>query len=268
MQFFVRQVYVHHAPDGDFIEVFNAAAVVVAHLQIERNHPFLIVQYTYRHSVRSGRQRTRHVSSLDTGAQGIFLSVFCHERFSFRFPIILYRIGVHIRRASHDGFGLCAQLAQHGRVGACELHFDRVRGRSREIVFADADIGIGILLAKLLPYRGDLFQHGIVVLAIDGQFPVAVAARSHRTYQTIEGRGTALTDGDPVDVGILREPVAHLQQPVTHDIGIGSRRKETLDNELFVVEIGKEKIFHLCHSENTESQQAERYDDSCLFVAD
>ena len=69
------------------------------------------------------------------------------------------------------------------------------------------------------------------------QLAVAVAAGSHRTHQTVKGRRTSLTYGNPFYSRIGREPVAHLQQLVTYLVCIRSRRKETLDDKLLVVKI-------------------------------
>ena len=268
LQLFVRQTGIHHAPNRYLFEVADTAAVAVADLQVERYHAFLIVQYADGHPVRRSQQRTRHIAAHDAGTQGVLLHVFGHEGFARRFPVVLHRIGIHVGRAAHDGFGLRTQIAQHGRVWACELHLDGMRSRYRKVVLADADIGIGILFAELLPHNRNLLQNRMVILAVHDEFAVAVAARGYGAHQTVMGRGTALTDGHTVDGGILHKPVAHRQQPVAYYIGVRCRGKEALDDELFVVEIGEKEVLYLRHAEDAERQHTERRNDGRALAVD
>lgn len=115
---------------------------------------------------------------------------------------------------------------------------------------------------------GYLFQYGFIVFTVHHQLAVAVAAGSHRTHQTVKGRRTSLTYGNPFYSRIGREPVAHLQQLVTYLVCIRSRRKETLDDKLLVVKIWKKQFFYPCHSKDANKQQAECHGYGGVSVSD
>ena len=268
LQLVVRQVHVEHAPYGDVLEIGYAAAVIVAHLKVEAYHAFLIVQYAYGHAVRSGKQGIRHIAAADAGAQGILLRVVCHEGFAHRFPVVLNRIGVDIGRVAHDLLGLSAEITQHGRVGACELYLHCMACRDREVVFFYTYVRVGPCLPQLAADDGDLLDDGAIVLAVDDKLAVAVSARGHGTYQTVVCGGAALTCGDAFDGGVCGHHVAHLEQAVTHGVGVRGRGEEALDDELFVVEVGEEEVFHARHAEERHGQQAECRHDGLAFVVD
>ena len=258
---------VKRAPDGDVAEVTDGAAVGFTDAQVDRDAALLVVEHADGQSVRGGEQCVGHVAAADAGAQGVGLVVVDHVGFAARLPVVLHGVGVYVGAAAHDALGLCAEAAEHGGVGAGKLGLDGVRGGGGEVVLADADVGVGPAGAQLAADGGNLLHDGGIVLAVNHQFAVAVAAGGHGTHQTVEGRRAALAGRDALHGGVAAKQAAHVEQAGAHGVGVGGRGEVAFNDELLVVEVGEEEILYAGHAQDGGDQHGEGGDQRGGLVA-
>ena len=82
------------------------------------------------------------------------------------------------------------------------------------------------------------------------------------------GRSASHTGSYPFDGRILLEQYRHVLEVLSYAVRVGLCRQVVFHDELFVVEIGEEEVFHPCHSENTECQNSSCGNEGRFLVSD
>ena len=260
-------MHIHRAPDGNLTQVLDLGAIGITYHEVDHHRPILIIDHADRHTIRGGHQGVTHVTPLNTRTQCILPYVISHKGLTLRLPVVLHRIGIHVRTTTHHLLGLTGQVTQDRWIGTGKLGLHRVGCRDREVVFTDANVGIGIAGTQGVTDGRDLLHHRLIVFAIHHQLTIAVTSCRHRTHQAIVCRRATHAGRYPGHLRILLQPVAHLQQVMLHPVRAGLRGQPIFHDKLAVIKIGEEEVLHLRHAKEAGEKHHKSQSDRSLLIA-